>query len=203
MSGPARFAFKPALLRGALDYELQGDTLVCTDAEGTLQWQVDLRQLDQAGFVTHTLSGTHMWRFDLTGQDGTKRSVSLNFPVKGADQNPDRATFLALLAILAETLDRHQPDLPITLADTGAARWGFFAIGALSALGGIGLFAVALATGVASSRLPVVGLASGLLTLLGAVFVYAYRPWAQPPYVRPAEMLRRLQVEDQADDHAS
>lgn len=199
MRDGGQISLKPALLRAAQGFALSDDVLICTDADGAELWRMDLRDVTQAGFVTHIMQRNHLWRFDLIDGAGRRESVSLTFPVSGGEENPDRHSFLTLSAALGAGLDRHAPDLRIALAEYGRSRWWFFGIGAASALAGAGLLGAALVTGVSATRMVPVGIGSGLLLLLGGVFVYGYRPWISPPSLSPAQLVATLQANAPAE----
>ncbi|MDF0599978.1 hypothetical protein P1J78_04470 [Psychromarinibacter sp. C21-152] len=176
-------AFRPAPLRAPRRYVLSGGQLTAEDG-----WSLPLAEVTDSAFVTHRARGNRMVRLDLRTGTETRR-LALTVPEAGWPDGPEAATFRRLvLAVL-----RARPDLPVVTGEYGWGRLAFFGIGAVSLLGGPTLFGLALATGLSGDRLAGAAMPALLLTLIGALVGWSYRPWQRLPRVSAGALADALE----------
>ena len=185
-----RFDIQPALLTGRRIYEIDGHTLRCTRSNGSVDWTVNLKKVDYAAFVEHTVQRNLMWRFDLV-IDGNRESISLTMNAGTAGFDPDRPVFVDLVEALCTALEEVQPGFEAGVGEYGGYRTAWFVLGLLSLLTGGGILIAALVTGVSVDRLMGAAVGMGLLILMGLVLIRQYHPWQEVPKV-PATTLAQI-----------
>lgn len=169
-----RFSFKPAPLRAATEWRLEGDQL--SGPQGSL----DLGTVDQATLVDMKVQLMRMRRLDLSSPAGMIR-IAINSRLGLPGTHPDRAAHRALCRAVAERLAERAPDLPVRSGEGGRLRAVWFGIGLLALVMGLGIGIAALATGVASDRITGMVLPLVVLVLFGAYTMYGHAPWRQRP----------------------
>lgn len=169
------YRVKPAPLSGPETFRITNDVL---RQDGG--WSLSFTEITGAAFVQHRMKGTVMRRFDLW-QGDTRRSLSWSGAAGGWITDPSAFVFLDLCSAVATGIETAQPGFQITWGEYGKSRRTLFLIGLVSLLGGIGIFAAALATGVSGARLINAALPMGLLALIGAALALGYDPWRKPP----------------------
>lgn len=192
-----RFSYKPALLVGAKGYRVTGEAVIAETGEGAEDWRLAFADVARAAYVEHFIRGHCLRRLDLVDGGGTRRLIGFNGSQAPPPEDPDSAEHLRLLAATLRGIGAAQPDLSVTIGEHGRARWAIFAIGAASALGGIGIFAAALASGVSGGRLTEAAIPLGLMTLFGLALIYANAPWRALP--RAPALVLAAALEQQAD----
>ena len=169
MSDPQAFRFRPALLRSAQDWVLDG-----RDLRGPYErFNLDL--------VTETLfaemgvrRGGVIRRLDLIHPQG---KLSISVTGIASDRNV-RAHADLVGAILARLAERDE-NLPLVIGERGAPRLTMFLAGLFSLLAAAGLgIAVAVGNGRTNAE---VFLSLGVLAVFGLVVSARYRPWAALP----------------------
>ena len=169
------YHFKPAPLRGLETFRITDDLL---QQDGG--WSLPFTQITHAAFLQHRMKGTVMRRFDLW-QGDKRHSLSWSGPAGGWITDSEAFAFLDLCGAIAQQMDTAQPGFQITWGEYGRSRRTLFLIGLASLLGGVGIFAVALATGVSGARLISAAIPMGLLALIGGTMTLGYGPWRKPP----------------------
>ncbi len=193
-----RFTYKPALLKPAQTWELEGPIL-----RGPGQ-VVDLRDVSDAGMSEHVIKRTRMRRLELVTSKG-KLHLGLNQDEHLPAWDQDRAAHRALCSAIAERLAEVHPDMAVAMGTTGGARWGMFVVGALSLLVGLGIGIAAMITGVSGDRMAAAAVPMLGLILLGFVVVRSHAPWKPVPKVPVALVPAILEAldgvgSDRADD---
>ena len=180
-------AFRAAPALGPTGYELTGGVL-----RSDAGWALPLTEVEAVTFVTFTAARLRQMRLDLF-HGGHRRSVGLGLS-QGTDpaQSDDYRQFLAFAPAVLEELERGQPGMQVTLGEVGRARLVMFALGLVAALVGIGLFVLALATGVTGARLAKGGGAMAALALLGLIIAWGAHPWRKLPELTPRELSARF-----------
>ncbi|HHL20781.1 MAG TPA: hypothetical protein ENJ52_04560 [Aliiroseovarius sp.] len=180
-------AFRAAPALGPTGYELTGGVL-----RSDAGWSLPLAGVEAVTFVTFTAARLRQMRLDLF-HGGRRHSLGL-----GLAQNTDPAgsddyrQFLTLAAATLTALEDARPGLSVQLGEVGRARLVMFALGLVAALGGIGLFVLALATGVTGARLAKGGGAMAALALLGLGIAWGAHPWRKQPRLAPRELSARF-----------
>ena len=164
-----RWSFKPALLRAAQDWRLNGTKL---DGPGG---HIDLSNVEKAAFVDQAMKGHRFTRLDLMESDRTL-SISITSPASGVP-DPDREEFFAVLLAVAQVLADRQPGLPVAIGEYGRTALIMFSIGVLSLLFGLGIGFAALASGLSGERLGAAAVPVLLLVAFGGTLGWARRPW--------------------------
>ncbi|KUF11204.1 hypothetical protein [Pseudoponticoccus marisrubri] len=185
------FSFRPASLRGAVDWRLEGDRLLTPEG-----WR-DLSTLQGARLVQSTVRGILLRRLDLSFPEGRTR-IAINVPRSAGPEQPDRRAHLALCRAIAAQLAKHQPQLPVHLGEGGRVRWVMFGMGAVSVLIALAIFFGALASGVSTDRLIGAAIPVGLLVLFGGAVMATTVPWAARPACTATELPARLARWDDA-----
>ena len=175
-----RWSFKPALLRGAQEWRIEGTAL-----DGPAG-RIDLNDVERAAFVDQAMKGHSFTRLDLIEGDRTL-SISITSP-KTDDPDPDRQAFFALTLAVAQILKDRRPGIPVTIGEYGRSALIMFVIGVLSLLVGVGIGAVALASGLSGERLGAAAVPVLLLVAFGGMVAWARRPW-KPALELPAASL--------------
>ena len=180
-------AFRAAPARGATGYELTGGEL-----RSDAGWAVPLAEVEAVGFVAHTGGGLRRMRLDLVRQ-GRRHGVEM---AMSADADPgasaDYRAFLLLAGAALRQIATVRPGLEVTLGEGGRARLVMFAIGLISAIGALGLFGLALATGISSDRLMKAGGGLAVLLLLGLAIAWGARPGQARPRLAPGVLADRF-----------
>ena len=187
------FEIKPALLAGRQRFEIAEGQVICRDVEDRVAWQVALGDITRAVYVEHRMYGMRLCRFDLLVGE-VQHSISLNLSVLTEGKDPDGPEFLDLIEAICTALEAAQPGFETEWGEYGRARKWWFGVGVLSGFGGLGLFVLALATGVPMDRMMGAGLGFGMLILLGGVLMVTYNPWKAPPRLQPALLVRVLRL---------
>jgi len=179
MSAMREYAYKPALMRGAVVCKVSADRLQSGD-----EWQVELADVHAAAFSTQVVGDARFTRLDLwTGEQ--MRSLSYTANAKGWRDDPDARVFLSLVRDVLRMLAEVSPDLEVTLGSRGGPRLAMFAVGVVSILAGGGIFAAALATGISGERLAAAAVPMLLLVGLGGLLAFSYSPWRKPTIAGP------------------
>lgn len=178
------FSFRPAPLRQAVEWRLDGDALEGPDGS------FDLSRIERATFVETPIRGMRMRRLDLGGTEGVCR-IAINSTRGLPPEDPDRAAHQDLCRAVAARLADRAPDLPVTIGERGAIRAIWFGLGVVSLLAGLGLGVGALASGLSGDRLIGAAVPLVLLTLLGGLLMSGCNPWRKPPQI-PVEALPAL-----------
>ncbi len=171
------FRFRPAPVRPEQRYTLQDGHLSGPD------WDLALDDLTDLGFTSYRAYGRMIWRLDLT-QGKTRHRINANLPVTGAATTDDFAAFHSLASALVDDLSRRNPDLQIGFGERGIARHAIFAMGVVSALGGLGIGLAASTNG----RLVEAAVPALLLSVSGLGLARSNAPWAKPPLIDPASL---------------
>lgn len=168
------FTFRPAPLRAAQDWRLDGNTL--TFPRGSY----DLAEVEDAVFVDSRIQFMRLRRLDLTGPAGLCR-IAINTRLGLSADDPNRAAHRALCQAVARQLAKRAPDPPVKLGETGGMRILWFCIGMMALVFSFGLGAAALATGVSSDRLAGMVVPLLVLALFGGVIVWRHALWRKLP----------------------
>ena len=194
------FSFHPAPARSQRHYRLDGQQLTQEDG-----WQLDLGQVTRAAYVQHRMGDSLMRRLDLW-QGETRYTIGWNGAAGGWTRDEGAHAFLELCSQVGEALQDACPTLRLTWGEYGRYRKALFVIGLLSLLGGIGIFAAALASGVSGSRLMGAAVPMGLLVLLGGAIGLGNAPWRPLPSLDPKELapiLRAMSTKGRETEHAA
>ena len=183
------FTYKPALLRRAVTYRLDGTQL--TGPKGAL----DLSAVTQAALITHDLRGNLSTRLDLL-IGGKRHSMSITIHRTTRKNDPDRLAHAALVLAVVGELARHNPETPVLLAEYGRARHMMFGVGVFSLLGGLGLMGAILVTGVSTDKALGAAFPCALLGLFGLALIYSNAPWRAAPSVSASQMAQALAEPD-------
>lgn len=181
-------AFCAAPARSPTGYELTGGVL-----RSDAGWSLPLAEVEAATFVTFTAARLRQMRLDLL-HGGHRRSIGLGL-ARNADPagSDDYRQFLTLAAATLMALEEARPGLPVTLGEVGRARLIMFGIGLVAALAAVGLFVLALASGVSTERMIQGGTAMVALLLIGLLISWGSRPWRKLPELAPRELAGRFQ----------
>lgn len=178
LSDPQEFSFKPALLRGARRYVLNGTLLECRNGE-KVEWSADLGELQSLNFSDFRARGHLIWRLEVSAADVT-HNIGLNAPVHGAASDPDVAQFIALADAIFETAEQTDGDMLVGYGARGFTRSALFGLGVLSALGGAGILLAAVFSGVSSDRIATASVGMLALIAMGVMLIHANHPWKKP-----------------------
>ena len=180
-------AFRAAPALGATGYELTGGVL-----RSDAGWSLPLAEVEAVTFVTFTAARLRQMRLDLF-HGGRRRSVGLAL-AQGTDpaHSEDYRQFLTFAAATLTALEDARPGLPVQLGEVGRARLVMFALGLVAALGGVGLFVLALASGVSGARLAKGGGAMAALAMLGLIIAWGAHPWRKLPQIASRELSARF-----------
>lgn len=171
------FRFRPAPLRPELSFTLKDGLL---SGSG---WDLSLLDLTDLRFTGYKAAGRLIWRLDLIEARVTRR-INVSLPAADTRAHPDFAAFHALSVALNNGLNQHNPDLQLTLGETGVTRHVMFGLGLLSGLTGLGISIGAIANG----RIVAAAIPALLLLLIGAGLLRSYWPWTTPRRVAPATL---------------
>ena len=185
---PQVFAFHPTPVRAQRVYRLDGAVLHLDD-----DWSLDLSQVTRAGYVQQRVGDSLMRRLDLW-QGEKRRTIGWNGAAGGWVHDDGAYAFLALCGATAETLQTAAPSVSLTWGEYGRFRLALFLIGSLSIVGGASIFAGALASGVAGSRLLGAAMPMGLLVLLGGGVALVNSPWRKLPTLEPKALVPILEA---------
>lgn len=166
---PFAIAFKPALLRGARTWHLQGNML--TGPQGPL----DLSQVTEVGLSQTHIRASVIRETALIHLHGTFRIGCSSASTKGSDM---RGLGLLTDAILSE-LAVINPDLPVHMGYRGGQRVAMFVVGVITALFALGM-GIALLAGSGRSNAEIVIVLIGML-LFGAMLTWQNAPWRKVP----------------------
>jgi len=184
-----RFSYKPALLRGAVAYEIAEHALICRTPQGGENWRMDWDQIQSAAYVDQKFRGHDIRRLDLITASG-KRSISFSGGSGNARADPHSATHLDLTATILCRLDEQTKDFMVIIGEYGRGQTAMFLVGIFTMLGGAGLIALAAATGVSTDKMMAGAIPSAVMILFGAVLCYRNRP-GQPLVTLPAGLLAK------------
>lgn len=185
--------FRPAPMRRAQTFRLEGTRLVRLDVSGAEDWALDLASVDRAVFVDFGAAKAPNRRLDLFA-GGVRQRVAINAAGGLGAMREDMGAFLELCGAIFLALAEARPDLQIGLGEYGAARWALFGLGAIMVVGGGGILAAALAGGVSSSRLIDAAVPLGMLVLVGGFIAWANRPGVVGVQIAPAAMAVALKA---------
>lgn len=171
------FSWKPAVLRGAITWQLVGTQLTGPNCA------LDLSRVTSAAWVDYVAKGFRMTRLDLFERGDKRASLSITNPTPTGANDTDLVAFENCIEAIARVLAKRDQMLPVTIGESGRAGVAIFAIGAASVLGGVGLFAASLsglggAHGLDSTLVPIF-----VLLGFGVVIAGANRPWRKRPEV--------------------
>ena len=169
------FTYKPALLRGAVVYEITEQALVCRTPQGGVNWRIDWDQIQSAAFVDQKFRGNDIRRLDLITSTG-KRSIAFSGLSGNARGTPNSAAHLELMAAILRKLETQTENFSVIMGEYGRGRTVMFVIGIFTLLSGGGLIALAAATGVSTDKLMDAAAPAGVMLLFGAVLCYKNRP---------------------------
>ena len=172
-----RFSWKPAVLRGAITWQLVDTQLTGPNCA------LDLTHVTSAAWVDYVAKGFRMTRLDLFEHGDKRVSLSITNPVPTRANDTDLVAFGDCIEAIARVLAQRDQMLPVTIGESGRAGVAIFAIGAASVLGAIGLFTASLsglggARGFGSTLVPILALLG-----FGVAIAGANRPWRQRPVV--------------------
>jgi hypothetical protein len=172
------FRYRPAPIAAHQRIDPDADPLILRDDSGAEKWRMDWNRIDRAYYVEHPMKGVYMRRLDLIGGDPVKRhSVACTSPSGLPPEGSDGALYLQLVAKILDRLAAERPDFAVRLGEYGASRWVMLAIGVLSAVAGLGIFGLALATGISADRLIGAAVPTLLMAAIGVSLIWAYAPW--------------------------
>ena len=187
-----QYHFKPALLAAGLDYATDDLGITCHKA-GTLIWRADWPDIDDCAYVELTARGNTIRRIDLIRRaPHLRRSISVTSDSADPPTDPDVLTFLSLASDVLARLDHQSPGRNVAFGEHGRARLAIFAVGALSIIGAIAIFGLALASGVSAQKLADGAIPMGLLLLFGVALISRYAPWRKPPRIAAATLALAL-----------
>lgn len=176
------FSYKPALLIGAVTYDLGDIGIVCTDKSGTEKWRLDWNDITGAAFVEHTVKGSRMRRLDLLcGADAPTRSISYTGPKGDPTRDPDSVAHLQLLVAILNQLGAGTPDFQVSVGEYGKSRVALFVIGIATLVGGLGIAGLWISTGVSGNKIADAAIPVVLLALMGVMLVWSNAPWRAVP----------------------
>lgn len=176
-----RFTYKPALLRAACDWVLDGTRLTGPRTD------LELPEVTAARFVESSVQTLRHRRLDLYHPSGTVR-LSANLPRSSGPTEPNRAAHRSLMLAVAEALP---PDTPVAIGEAPALRGLKFGIGVFAVLMGGGLAVTAMTVGMNRNAITEAGLGMAALTLFGLWYAARNAPWVRQQEV-PAETLPML-----------
>lgn len=139
-----------------------------------MQW-VDVQG---AAFVEHKIKGLRMRRLDLIGDGkGSGQSISCTGAPGNPSADPEAAAHLRLVADILDRLVARSSGFEIEMEEYGRARWMMFVIGLLSAASAVGLFVLALVTGVPGDKLGAASVPFIILFVFGGLLMAKHAPW--------------------------
>jgi hypothetical protein len=169
------FTYKPALLRGAVVYEVTDLSLVCRTKEGGETWRMDWDQIENAAFVDQKFRRNDIRRLDLITPSG-RRSIAYSGLTDIIRTDPNSVAHLQLLSAILKKLNERTTDFPIIIGEYGRNKTIMFAVGIFTLLCGAGLIAVAAGTGLSTDKFMELAVPSGIMILFGSVICYKNRP---------------------------
>lgn len=189
------FSYKPALLARRLTFTVTPSGLSCRTAAGGEKWRLDWAQVTAAAFVELKVRGNVFRRLDLlTGASGGRHSVSITCGRGAPPDDPDTAAHLDLVAAILDQLAARADGFDVRMGEYGRHRLAIFGVGLAAIAGAAGLFALALATGVAGDKLAGGAVPLLLLGAFGGALVVAHAPWRKPAYVPARTLARALRI---------
>lgn len=186
------FAFKPALLRGEVEYQLD-DTGLHSDGAQIIAWH----NVQGAAYVETNVNSMLFRRLDLTPTKGDLISLSVTTGPANPPTDPDAIAFLQLAAACLDRLASAKPDMLVAVGEYGRARKAMFAIGVISVLSTVIIVALAAFTGISSNRWAEGMVPIGILLLFGLGISWTFSPWRKVPECAAAPLahvLRQLSV---------
>lgn len=176
-----RFSFRPAPLRPEVTYRLEPEVL--HGPHGALA----LSDVSGATLVDHVFRGQRMRRLDLyTGRRVMRVGLTCDAALPVTDTC--RAAHHALCHALAQHMAETKPDVPVTIGETGGARWIMFGIGVAALLLGLGILIGAVVSGISGDHMAAAALPMLMLAGLGIVLIQGNAPWKKQPTL-PAGLL--------------
>ncbi|MBY6088843.1 hypothetical protein [Maritimibacter alkaliphilus] len=177
MSEGQEFTYKPAPLKRPVTYSLRRGMLM-----GPLGMRVRLADVTRLQLVQHKQHGRLIRRMDvfrgrnrdqipITGEQATSRS------------DEDMTTHLALVGAVVDHLLDHDPEMPVTLSETGWSRWIMSGVGVLCVLIALGTVAVLLSRPGGVDGLFTYGPLVLAMAAFGGVVAWKYRPTKEPHIV--------------------
>lgn len=169
VSDAQSFRFKPALLRGAQDWVLEGSDL------RTPHDRFNLNLVTETRFAEMGIKrGGVIRRLDLSHPEG-----KLSIGVTGVASDTNVQTHADLVGAILARLAERDADLPLIIGEGGAPRFAMFLTGLFSLLAAAGL-AIAVVVGNGRSNMEVF-LSIGVLAVFGLVIAARYWPWRSLP----------------------
>lgn len=195
------YSYKPALLRGAITYEVTEHALICRNSQGGENWRLDWSAVDKAAVVDTNISGYHMRRLDLMTSSGI-HSVSYNGGRGRQMLSSESVSHLTLIAAILRKLEEHRAGFPVTFGEHGRSKTVMFVIGVLTVIGGVGLIGLAIGTGVSNDKLIEGAVPSLALVAFGGYVTHRYGPWTKPLTVPAGTLAQAFQATAEGDEQA-
>lgn len=176
MSTPTHTAsFKPALLRAAITYTLENDTLTATRAREVL-WEVHLSDVTSARYADIATGRYRMQRLDLQA-GGTRRRIALTTPARSSLSDEALAAFRKLVAAISERLAEIAPRTEVRLGEGPLGTWVLFGIGMAGIIMSLGVTGMAMAGRMSSDRLLAGAVPILMLLVFSGSLVIGFNPW--------------------------
>ncbi|MEZ6017087.1 MAG: hypothetical protein R3F49_18365 [Planctomycetota bacterium] len=189
------FEFKPGPIARTVRVEVDGIGAAFHDGKGALRARVEFSAARHVRFAE--LSGRDMvtrW-FDVEHGTGRFRIQCNSSALNEAGQR-DLAQYRAAIRAILSGVAARSPEVQVELGTGKGTRIAMFSMGAAALLFAVGVPVVAMATGVASSKLLSALLPCLLMGFIGAVLMDRFRPWVPAATVPPAVLRDALAVMD-------
>lgn len=168
-------AFKPALLRGAVRYDVSENGL-SVGPEGAPDWSLRFSEITALRVVETVAQGHRLQRLDISVRDRLHR-ISLTVPTNTSPEHATQAAYDRVLFAVLQGVAHAGPDVPVFVGEARRARWAMFGIGVVSFLFAAGILIAALVSGLSSDRLIGASVPIAVLALFGVVLINANAPW--------------------------
>lgn len=183
MSGdvePNEFTFKPALLAGPR-------TVILTDA-GLEVWEKDEKvdaipytQITGLRHIENRVQRNRFFQFHVARGDDKPLYLSVNTTSFATPENdPDVQALYRMAEALTARLANAGSMTDVEIGYGKFGRWAWFGLGAACIIFSIGIFVLALITGVREEKLWGAAFPMGLLALIGAFVCAGSNPFAPP-----------------------
>lgn len=174
------FRFKAAVLGGERRVEVGEAEATLWDGSGRELGRVRYADIVSVRYVDQSVRHSVMRRVDVAHGEELFR-VALNGSPGMDPTAPPLSEFYGACAALAAAIAVQRPELEVEIGESRGMRRLWFGMGLFAVLLAVGILVLALATGVASSKLVGGALPLALLALFGALIAHANRPWQPLP----------------------
>ncbi|MCA0922069.1 hypothetical protein [Pseudooceanicola nanhaiensis] len=182
MSEGQEFTFKPAPLKRPVTYSLRRGMLM-----GPLGMRVRLADVTRLQLVQHKQHGRLVRRLDvIRGRNRDRIQVTGEQATAKTDE--DVTTHLALVESVVDHLLARDPEMPVTLSETGWSRWIMSAAGVFCVLVGLGTVGLLLSRPGGIDGLFTYGPMVAAMIAFGAVVTWKHRP-TKDPHIVPLRTL--------------